>query len=220
MTMLYGLVGAHRVGKTELGRRLSDEYEFAFHETRMSDALQALGIDPQADMPFEHRLKVQEALLETLLIGYAQARQDHPGEDVIIVDRTPLDVLAYTMADLQRETLKSGSLNDLMGQHVVRAFQTTNFNFAGLTLVQPGIPLIPDPGKAPANTHYQEAIAAQMLGVVCHPRNNVNSLILSRKKLSYKSRISAISEQLLTIISHDEHTLERVPAQQHSISIN
>lgn len=204
----YGLIGAHRVGKTTLGKGLAERLCVAFYATEISQAMRELGIDPQVDLPFEERLDVQERLLDVLLAFYARVRTETCC-DTVVVDRTPLDVLAYTMSEVRRETLKHAAINDRMRAFTDRCYEATNFIFQGMCVVQPGIPIVADPSKGVPNVIYQEAVAAQMLGAANHPKNMVKTLLLPRKCLDRQSRISKVEEHLRAILSRETCDADR-----------
>jgi len=218
MTLLYGFMGAHRTGKTTVARQLAADIGVPFCETNLSQALSTMSIDPQADIGFKRRLEIQNTLLDLLLAGYAKARAENPGYDAIIVDRTPLDILAYTMSEVLRETLGTPEINDAYAAHEARCFQASNFNFAGICLVQPGIALVADASKAPANAHYQRHIHAAMMDVAYNERNRVDTLILPRKCLKVTSRVNESFDHLDTIISRQDET--RTVANAYSGAMN
>jgi hypothetical protein len=159
-------------------------------------------ISPQIDMPFHQRLTVQDAILQGLLENYEEARRLHPDAKAILVDRTPLDVLAYTMSEVLRETVTPTLMKE-MELHQKRCFASMNFNFVGGCLVSPGIPLVSDETKAPANIFYQRHIHATMLDAVTHPENNVNIHILGSGIVDLDSRVIDVSEHCESIIYDD-----------------
>lgn len=203
---IYGLIGAQRVGKTTLARDLAEEHGVPFCETRVSQTLASLGVNPQADMAFVDRLVTQERVLQALFKDYQRAMDEHPAAPAVIVDRTPLDVLAYTTAEIQRETLNDPDLMRAVARHENLCFTAMNSLFAGACLVPPGIPLVPDPTKAPANPHYQRHIHATMLEAVVNSRNTVPTFLLGQGNVNRKSRVTDTGEHFITILSQHERS--------------
>ncbi len=200
----YGLMGAHRTGKTTLGQDLSQALQLPFVKTDISGAMKDLGLSPQDDLPFSLRLEVQELLLQCLVSTYAKAKAENPHAPLILVDRTPLDILSYTYTDVSREAMKAPGIADLMAAHERRCVEATNFSFEGLCLVQIGIPLVEDPNKAPANPYYQRHVHAQMLDAAYRLDVDVPTWILNQRNVDRKSRVSEISKHISDIITSRE----------------
>ena len=208
MAQFYGLIGAHRTGKTTLAREAAGKLGVPFYETSISKTLASLGVNPQADMPFHDRLRLQGIILETLLAGYANAQAQHSRASLILVDRTPLDVLAYTRSEILRSTMDPLA-NLVMSMHEQRCFAAMNFNFAGACVVRPGIPMVADSTKATPNVHYQSHISAVMIDGVIDHRNGVSTILLGRQDIDIDSRVHHVFEHCSAIIAnaHKEASL-------------
>lgn len=157
---MFGLAGAHRSGKTTLARALADKLEVEFLETKVSEIFTDLRVDPKADLPFHERLDVQNAILRSLERQYA-LRNGKP----FICDRTPFDVLGYTMADIRRDTLDD-TLRDRVRAHIGIAEQIAGEYLRGVMLVRPLIGQVDAPGKAqacPLYMHHVYTMVKQML---------------------------------------------------------
>ncbi len=86
-------------------------------------------------MDFQRRLWIQHKILDAAeKLWYAEQRQ-------FITDRTPLDMAAYTLADIQGAAEVDFSE---LEKYLERCFKTTNELFKILVLIQPGIPLLTD----------------------------------------------------------------------------
>lgn len=97
---MFGITGAHRSGKTTLAKELAESLGFEFLETKVTDVFTQLGVDPKANLPFDQRIDVQNEIMKSLQVQY-----ELRSGKMFIADRTPFDVLGYTMADIQRNTL-------------------------------------------------------------------------------------------------------------------
>lgn len=127
----YGIAGAHRSGKTTLARAVSVQHGLEYLDANVSGTIAELGYTPRQELPFKERLKVQNAILESLAIKYALM-----GDKEFVTDRTPMDVLGYTFSEVQRSTLDAED-RVAFTKHVERAIQVTAQNLKGVMLVQP-----------------------------------------------------------------------------------
>src|ERR1035437_11190687 len=92
---LIGLMGSHNTGKTTLMHAYAEKNNLARIETSVSAIFKELGRDPAAVFDFRTRMDIQEHVLTRVDEGYAEL---DPKEQAI-TDRTPIDMLAYTMAE-------------------------------------------------------------------------------------------------------------------------
>jgi len=166
-----GLCGAHRTGKTTLAIALSSSLSIPFVRTTTSQVFAQLGLDPAATMDFKTRLFVQNHVLDAA----EQIWQN--SSTSFISDRTPIDMIAYTLGDIQGKTDVD---IDQLNQYIERCFAIANQFFSHLAIIQPGIPLIYEEGKAALNAAYIEHINVLVIGlcgdrrlqshVFCNPR--------------------------------------------------
>ncbi|WPH68413.1 AAA family ATPase [Stenotrophomonas phage BUCTxx99] len=127
----YGIAGAHRSGKTTLARAAALTRGIEYLDANVSKVITDLGYTPKQELPFEERLKVQNAILESLRFKYAMM-----GDKDFITDRTPLDVLGYTFAEVTRTTLTPELLRAFT-EHVALAVRITVDHLAGVLLIRP-----------------------------------------------------------------------------------
>ncbi len=174
-----GLCGAHRVGKTTLARAISEICPIPFLRTSTSQVFQTRGLDPALPMAFSTRLSVQQDILAAAESVWTQASVP------FISDRTPLDMAAYTLADVQGTTqLDSASLI----QYLDDCIAVTNRFFDRLIVVPPGIPLVQEPGKAALNLAYIEHVHTLVVGLCHDPRVTAAVYQLPRDLLSLEAR--------------------------------
>jgi hypothetical protein len=91
--MLYGFTGASRSGKTTTAQAVADDLGIEFYATSTSAVAKAHGFDAVAPMPLARRLELQHILLANHLEEIE--KRSRP----LIVDRTPLDFLAYAACE-------------------------------------------------------------------------------------------------------------------------
>jgi hypothetical protein len=169
-----GLCGAHRTGKTTLAIALSDRFDVPFVRTTTSQVFAELGLDPAETMDFKTRLFVQNHILDAAEQVWQSASSP------FISDRTPIDMIAYTLGDIQGKTAVDF---DLISKYIDRCFVSTNQFFQNLAIIQPGIPLVYETGKAALNQAYIEHINVLVIGltndrrlcapIFCNPREAI-----------------------------------------------
>ena len=187
MTSGIGLCGAHRVGKTTLAQAVSHATGIPFLKTHTSHIFQQHGLDPAKPMAFDTRLAIQQ---EILAAGEAVWRQE---TGRFISDRTPLDMAAYTLADIHGTT----TLNETaFTQYLADCIEKTHRYFSTLIIVPPGIPLVHEPGKAALHNAYIEHIHALITGLCHDDRIAATVSRMGRDVLSLEARVAQIITHL------------------------
>jgi predicted ATPase len=175
-----GLCGAHRVGKTTLAQAVSQAGHIPFLKTRTSQLFQKHGLDPAKRMPFPTRLSIQQEILAAAVDVWSGAAGR------FISDRTPLDMAAYTLADVQgTTTLDSHALL----RYLEDCLRQTNRFFSTLVIIPPGIPLVQEPGKAALHEAYIEHLHTLVVGLCHDPRILAKVQVVPRELLSLNDRV-------------------------------
>ena len=180
-----GLCGAHRTGKTTLAIAISSHLNIPFVRTTTSQVFAQLGLDPAEPMDFQTRLFVQNHVLDAA----EQVWQESVSP--FISDRTPIDMIAYTLGDIQGKTEVDF---DLLSQYIDRCFASTNQFFQNLAIIQPGIPLVYEEGKAALNAAYIEHINILVIGLCNDSRLKTNVFCNARDVIDLEIRILNILE--------------------------
>ena len=180
-----GLCGAHRTGKTTLAIAISSHLNIPFVRTTTSQVFAQLGLDPAEPMDFQTRLFVQNHVLDAA----EQVWQESASP--FISDRTPIDMIAYTLGDIQGKTDVDF---DLLSQYIDRCFASTNQFFQNLAIIQPGIPLVYEEGKAALNAAYIEHINVLVIGLCSDRRLKTNVFCNARNAIDLETRILNILE--------------------------
>jgi hypothetical protein len=185
--MNIGLCGSHRTGKTTLAEAISRKTGMPFIKTGTSAVFKENGLDPSGPMDFKQRIWIQHKILD------AAENLWHDGQKQFITDRTPLDMAAYTLADIQ-----GGTDVDFieLGKYIERCFKTTNEVFNMLVLIQPGIPLMHEEGKAALNEGYLEHLNYLILGLCNDDRIQSRFVFLGRNVTGIEDRIALILNEL------------------------
>lgn len=182
-----GLCGAHRTGKTTLAIALASHLNIPFVRTTTSQVFAYLGLDPAEPMDFQTRLFVQNHVLE------AAERVWQNSATQFISDRTPIDMIAYTLGDIQGKTEVDF---DLLNRYIDRCFASTNQFFQNLAIIQPGIPLVYEEGKAALNAAYIEHINILVIGLCRDSRLKAKVFCNAREEIDLKIRILNILNRL------------------------
>lgn len=181
--MSYGLVGAHRTGKTTLAQAFSKETNITFVQTSTSAVMARHGFDPKLNYPLIDRLHIQNIILDEMDIAYRSAPR------TFITDRTPIDAAAYLLADITRaDTI----MDHQVLKYMARCFAITNEHFSMLLLLQPGIPLVEEEGKAPANPAYIEHISQLCMGLLNDERVGSKHFYCPRRYLRLEDRVMCL----------------------------
>ncbi|WP_186214506.1 AAA family ATPase [Burkholderia gladioli] len=181
-----GLCGPHRTGKTTLARAYAEKHGIPFVVTSTSAVFAKHGLDPAAPMDFKTRIDIQLKILDAA----EEAWQKH-GESAWITDRTPLDMLMYTLGDIQGGTEVDPT--EVNG-YASRCFDVTERLFGMLIAVQPGIPLVHEPGKAALNLPYLDHLNTVMIGLLFSESNRTPHSVIPRHVLDIEHRIRHIEQ--------------------------
>ncbi len=180
--MIICLSGAHRTGKTTLAAALAKAIELEYFDTDISGAQKRLGFDSsKQDYTFEERIAIQEGLYDyfsDLLNASAKVAAEH--KCTIIMDRSPLDLIGYTLSLAQASTLTEAQ-SDWLNGYIERCQNLTSHFVDVVVGIQPGIPL--DPSKlssAPSNVGYIEHINHILMGAIATHRGNTSCYVMPR----------------------------------------
>lgn len=184
--MTIGLCGAHRTGKTTLAREFARKRGVPFVETSVSAIWRELGYDPATTYDFATRLSVQEEILARVDRIYSE----HAGED-FITDRTPLDMAAYTLGDAIGDRVPP-TCQKRLAKYVQECFNVTNRRFGIVLLIQPGIALVDEPGKAVMNEGYIEHLNSLILGLTVDERLSCSHFYMPRAVIRLEDRLQAL----------------------------
>jgi hypothetical protein len=183
-----GLCGSHRTGKTTLARNIAKQCDLEFVVTTTSEVFAANGLKPSSPMDFKTRLWIQDKIITA-------AEEVWAGCDrTFITDRTPLDMLAYTLGDIQGVVMVDFVP---LQEYIERCIQSTNRFFGCLCVVQPGIKLVPAPGKAALNLAYIEHLNTLVLGLCADERITVPFHLLPRQVVDLQKRCDFLVQNAL-----------------------
>jgi len=183
-----GLCGSHRTGKTTLARQMAETFDLEFVVTTTTEVFVENGLKPSSPMDFKTRLWIQDKIISAAEAVWSGC--DAP----FITDRTPLDMLAYTLGDIQGVVRVE---YELLQAYVERCMASTNRFFSSLCVVQPGIKLVPAPGKAALNEAYIEHLNTLVLGLCVDERMTVPFHLLPRATVNLQKRCDFLAQNSL-----------------------
>lgn len=204
---MIGLCGSHRSGKTSLAKAFAEKHNIAFVQTGASAVFKDMGLDPAKHYDFATRLAVQEEILRRFDLQYAEI-----GAKSAITDRTPLDLLAYTMAEAIQHAAPA-ELQDRFKKYVHDCIDVTNKRFGVLLVVQPGIQVVEEEGKAALNDAYIEHLNSIILGLSVDERIKAAHFYIPRRMTDMEERIAALDFAVTRVKKRAE--LERESAVIH-----
>jgi predicted ATPase len=179
-----GLCGSHRTGKTTLAAEFAATHGIRLVKTTTSEVFAANNLDPAAKMDFATRLWIQHKIVAEALKVWQQ--EDSP----FITDRTPIDMMAYTLGDIQGDT--EVDFTELK-KYLDYCFKVTNEVFSRLVILQPAIPLVQEEGKARLNRGYIEHLNLLILGLGNDERLRCPVHIIPRNVLDLTQRVQDVS---------------------------
>jgi predicted ATPase len=178
-----GISGSHRTGKTTLAKKISTDRGIPFVQTSTSHVFKQHGLHPAAPMDFKTRLWIQHHVIESAITVW----QAETGS--FVTDRTPIDFMAYTLADIQGNTQVDFAQ---LETYLARCFEVTHQFFTTIAVLQPAIPLVYEEGKAALNQAYIEHLNTLVIGLCHDERLKCPSIVVKREVVSLEDRIRAV----------------------------
>jgi len=187
MRYAIGLCGAHRTGKTTLALQLAKRCALPFARTSTTEVFAQNGLNPAHIMDFATRLWIQKKVLHAAQAVWRQYPQG------FVTDRTPLDFISYTLADIQgHQTVDSQQL----AHYIALCFTAMNEHFSHIIAVQPGIPLVYEAGKAALSEAYIEHLNTLILGLGYDERTQCPVWVIPRNCTALEQRTQWIINRL------------------------
>lgn len=167
--MLFGLAGSHRSGKTTLAKAISEELGITYVSNSFGESCRKYGVDPVAPMNLTDRVAIQNKILKDHL-EFCLANTE-----AVIVDRTPIDYLAYTLAEfgMQSHMMVEPEVLDLVSHYKELCMSITGRFYDTLFVVGPLDTYAAEPGKPAFNRAYQDHIQLLIDGAVCNLADSV-----------------------------------------------
>lgn len=178
-----GICGSHRTGKTTLAQAISKQTGIPVVKTSTSAVFKLHGLNPAQPISFKTRLWIQHSIIDAAVEAWSSQKC------AFITDRTPIDFMAYTLADIQGATEVDFSELEI---YVAQCFEVTNQFFTTLAVLQPAIPLVYEEGKAALNRAYMEHLNTIIQGLCSDERLKCPSIVIKRNIISLEGRIKTV----------------------------
>lgn len=161
-----GMIGPQRTGKTTTAGHVAEFFKIPKVEANLYSVFTRLGYTPKEQYDLDTRIKIQSALLEHLsdvlhggfALKYIEDSAEEMGalQNGFVIDRTPLDLAAYMMADVVRDcTVQQADKIE----EFVRRCVSLHKKFFKTTVLFPAIPVGKDLEKsATINAAYMQHI--------------------------------------------------------------
>ena len=183
---MFGLCGAQRTGKSTLAGAFTEEVGVPALYTSASGVFAEMGLDPKADYPLAQRLDVQRRILDSFEKQYRSV-----AGGIFVADRTPIDMMAYTIADVQRANVPS-ELEGVIESYLKDCIEVSNATFSILMVVQPGIAVVEAAGKAPGSFAYTEHINHLVMGIVVSEAVESAHYYIPREMVELEQRVECM----------------------------
>ena len=208
--MSLGVCGSHRTGKTTLCEAFSNETDMPLVLTSTSKICKERGVDPAKPMSFIQRMDLQNAILDGLHDQWSK-------ETIFVTDRTPIDCLMYTTADITTDVASTHADWLIYNEYAERCFDLTNQHFSTLVVLQPGITIVEDASKATAalSRSYMEHLNALAIGLAMDYRVKTHRTQIGRNVLSLDSRVEALCQAWQMSFKNNRQMLEKQEAAVH-----
>lgn len=165
--MILGLAGSHRSGKTTLARAVAARGGIAFYDGSFGRLARTLGFESVTRMSVVERLTMQNRVLD---LYDREIRLDAADR---ITDRTPLDMLAYLMAEVGMHAGLEETASRAIVAYRDRCVALTRDLFDDVFLLQPLPVYVVADGKPSDDPAYQAHIQALIEGAIFASRGTL-----------------------------------------------
>lgn len=155
-----GLCGAHRTGKTTLAIALSQRLNIPYIPIGTSNVFAQYNFHPSDKLDVRTRLFLRQKILEKAENIWVEI--DEPS---FICDRTPIDMMAYLLADVTNGELDRHTQDEIMS-YFGECFRLTKRYFGKLVLVPLAIPFVPSDYKAANNEPLRFGLNYTISGIL------------------------------------------------------
>lgn len=206
--MIYGLIGASGSGKSTLAQLVAEHMALTFLPTSISESAKRHGFEAVGDLSLHDRIDLQYHLLNDMV--EAIRKVDRPA----ILDRTPIDMIAYMLCEVNMHSHKQVSDKDLIRieDYVDECIDATQMHFAHVFFLNKlDFVAVGDKPRPPVNPAYAVHTDLVMRGALAMMEGMINMSIVEPTDLNVRL------DHLSTIIANnlDFHERSRKQAALH-----
>lgn len=203
--MLYGITGAHRSGKTTLGQTVADDLGIEFMSNSTTEVAKSLGFDPVAPMTLTQRVDLQVGLLD----AHIKMITDAPRP--LIVDRTPLDMIGYCLAEFNMTSAREVSKEtlDRVEQFVRDCLKACETYYDHIIYLSPLTTYETADDKPDDNRPYQMHHALLVQGAMAQLEDKVS--FTSIEETDFEWRRNFVHDLLVSRIDHIAYQVNEAP---------
>lgn len=205
MDYRIGITGVQGSGKTTLAKYLDAHYGIPYVDAGVGRLMSEMGVKVGEKLPLYERLQVQMEIAKHIeLISR--------GMDGFVIDRTPADVMAYTL-DLVGQTNDNRCIE--LALEIERfCHQTAISNFNAIVGLRPGVSLTAEDLKREQRASLDRLYVARIDALMCGELTKINSLpgkgdlqvfFMSEKCRTIDARAKAIMRALDRAAEAIEH---------------
>ncbi|WP_156507106.1 AAA family ATPase [Comamonas thiooxydans] len=192
MQGIVGIAGVHRTGKSTLMKALAAAAAWHPAPTDVSGVIKSLGMRADKQHSFDDRMKIQWAVLQHLREHCLELRKLGVP---CVTDRTPLDLVMYTMAEIGPETITDPAQRAEVRRYVSECYAVANEFFSVVLVLQPGIEPVQADMKGSMCDAYRDHLNLLMLGIAMDSRARNLRVIIPASKTDLSDRVSYTLQQ-------------------------
>jgi hypothetical protein len=163
-----GFTGAHRVGKTfcatfceEYLKKTYPDKSVNFLKSSATQIAKDYNFNINSKSSLNERITFQEKLLENAAVEYSYADCDY-----LICDRTPIDLVAYTLAEATSSMSNGTNEDQKLVKYMKNGLQLTKKSFDFIIYVPTGLEYKDEEGKPNPLISYQNHIDLIIQGMI------------------------------------------------------
>ena len=192
--MILGLAGTHRSGKSTLARDVAERAGIGYYDGSFGRLAKTLGYESVSKMDIAERLAMQHRVLD---LYEREIRQDAGGR---ITDRTPLDMIAYLMAEVGMHAGLDAAASRAVVAYRDRCIALTRELFDAVFLLQPLPVYVVADGKPSGDPAYQQHIQMLIEGAIHAARGSIRVIPIDSH--DHDIRTGQVLEAIATADGH------------------
>lgn len=189
---MIGLCGAHRTGKSTLGKAVAKDLNVGLMEhNEAGKILASMNLSLDHVWSLEDRFEFQTRLLDAFEKSLQEVSEDG---HTFVTDRTPLDIAAYLFCEVQKAGGVMTALDTKFQDFLKRAYAITNKYYSMVVHVPVAIPYVVEKGKPLPIISYQKQHGFITTGMLMADEITIGAYFMSDKVLSISDRLQFIRE--------------------------